>query len=153
MGEPSRKTTIFTEELWSSVRVTIGFLVTSLIAQFGRAAISMKSVDGSKLLPFKNDEGHGVLGDLQCCRNVLVPFPRSVPTKSCLRALHSSDLIAWFLLWHALSTVGPYIDRCVPFQIMSNHLNLPQVVSNQVVETSQGWSMETGCAWAQFRVS
>jgi hypothetical protein len=34
--------------------------------------------------------------------------------------------------------VGPYIDRCVPFQIMSNQLNLLQVDSNQVVETSQG---------------
>ena len=66
---------------------------------------------GSKLLPFKNDGGHCVLGDLQCCRN-------------------SFDLMAWFLLWHALSAVGPYIDRCVPFQIMSNQLNLPQVDSN-----------------------
>ena len=28
------------------------------------------------------------------------------------------------------STVGPYIDRCVPFQIMSNQFNLPQVDSN-----------------------
>jgi hypothetical protein len=27
--------------------------------------------------------------------------------------------------------------------IKFNHLNLPQVDSNQVVETSQGWSMET----------
>jgi hypothetical protein len=63
------------------------------------------------------------------------------------------DLIAWFLLWLALSTVGPYIDRCVPFPIMSNQLNLPLVDSNQVVETSQWWSMETGCIWAQFRVS
>ena len=35
-------------------------------------------------------------------------------------------------------TVGPYIERCVPFQIMSNQLNLPQVYSNQVVETSHG---------------
>ena len=34
--------------------------------------------------------------------------------------------------------MGPYIDRCVPFQIMSNQLNLPQVDSKQVVETSQG---------------
>ena len=34
------------------------------------------------------------------------------------------DLIAWFLLWHALSTVGPYIDRCAPFQSMSNQLTL-----------------------------
>jgi hypothetical protein len=66
---------------------------------------------------------------------------------------NSFDLITWFLLWHALSTVGPYIDRCVPFQIMSNQLNIPQVDSNQVVETSQGWSMETGCTWSQFRIS
>jgi hypothetical protein len=51
---------------------------------------------------------------------------------------NSFDLMAWFLLWHALSTLGPYIDRCVPFQIMSNQLNWPQVDSNQVVETSQG---------------
>jgi hypothetical protein len=34
---------------------------------------------GFKLLPFKNDGGHCVIGELQCCRNVLVPFPRSVP--------------------------------------------------------------------------
>jgi hypothetical protein len=54
----------------------------------------------------------------------------------------SFDLIASFLLWYALSTVGPYIDKCVPFQIMSNQLNLPQVYSNQLVETSQGWLME-----------
>ena len=50
---------------------------------------------------------------------------------------NSFDLMAWFLLWHALSTAGPYIDRCGPSQIMSNQLNLPQVESNQVVETSQ----------------
>jgi hypothetical protein len=37
-----------------------------------------------------------------------------------------------------VSAVGPYIDRVVPFQIMSNQLNLPQVEANQVVETSQG---------------
>jgi hypothetical protein len=41
----------------------------------------------------------------------------------------------------ALSTVGP-VYRQVPFQIMSNQLNLPQVESNQVVEKSQGWSTE-----------
>ena len=49
---------------------------------------------------------------------------------------NSFDLMAWFFIWNALSTVGPYIDRCVPFQIMSNQLNLPQVDSNQLVETS-----------------
>ena len=45
----------------------------------GRAPSSWKSIGGSKLLPFKNRGGHCVLGDLQCCRNVLVPFLRSVP--------------------------------------------------------------------------
>jgi hypothetical protein len=33
--------------------------------------------------------------------------------------------------------MGAYIDRCMPFQIMSNQLNLPQLDSNQVVETSR----------------
>ncbi len=50
--------------------------------------------------------------------------------------------MAWFVLQHALLTVGPYIDSCVPFQIMSNQLNVPQVDSNKVVEASQGWSVE-----------
>jgi hypothetical protein len=59
----------------------------------------------------------------------------------------SFDLMAWFLLWHALSTMGHYMDRCVPLQIMSNQLNLPRV------ESSQGWSMETGCTWTQILVS
>ena len=66
---------------------------------------------------------------------------------------NSFDLMTWFLFWHALATVGPFIDRYVPFQIMSSQLNLSQVDFNQVVESSQGWSMETGCTWAQFRGS
>ena len=48
---------------------------------------------------------------------------------------NSFDLTACFLLWHALSTVGPYIDRCGAFQIMSNQLNLHQMDSYQIVET------------------
>jgi hypothetical protein len=40
---------------------------------------SRKSLGGSNILPFKNDGGHFVLGDLQWCRNVMVSFPRSVP--------------------------------------------------------------------------
>ena len=51
---------------------------SSPIAQFGRGASSRKSLCGSKLLPFNNDGGHCVLGDLQCSRHVLVPFTRSV---------------------------------------------------------------------------
>jgi hypothetical protein len=33
--------------------------------------------------------------------------------------------------------MGPYKDRCVPFQIRSNQLNLSQVDSNEVEETSR----------------
>jgi hypothetical protein len=71
MGESSRKTTVSAEELWSSFRVIIGFLVTSLTKalllrffQSGQAASSWKSLGGSKLLPVKNDGGHSVLWDL-----------------------------------------------------------------------------------------
>jgi hypothetical protein len=97
------------------------------IAQFGQASISRKSLGSSKLFPFKTDGGHFVLGGLQWSSMD-----------------NSFNLMAW---------LGAYIGRCVLFQIMSNHFNWPQVDSNQVVETSQGWTMETGCNWAQFWVS
>ena len=96
------------------------------IAQFGLAASSRKSLVGCKLFPFKNNGGHCNLGDLQCCRILLVHFPRSVPWHNPVSELY------------ALSTVGPYIDSCVPFQIMSNQFNLPQVDTSQVIETSHG---------------
>ena len=76
---------ISTEELWSSVsdHRVLGHLPDQgpppPIAQFGRVASSRKNLGCSKLLPFMNDGGHCVLGDLQCCRNVVGPFPRSVP--------------------------------------------------------------------------
>jgi hypothetical protein len=50
---------------------------------------------------------------------------------------NSFNFMAWFLLWHVLSTAGSYIDRWMPFLIISNQLNLPQVDSNQVVGTSR----------------
>jgi hypothetical protein len=99
------------------------------ISQFAWAASSRKSLGGSKHLPFKNDWGHCVLGDLQCCRNVVLHFPRSVPRHKPVSELYGQLL--WthglVLFWHALSTVGPYIDSSVPFQIMSNQLNLPPI--------------------------
>ena len=119
----------------------------SPIAQFGRAA-SSRWFQASSI---KEWWSHSVLGDLQCCRNVLIPFPRSVPQHNPLSAFsyNSFNLTACFFTL-SLSTVGLYIDRFVPFQIMSNQLNLPQVDSNWVIETSQGWSMVTGCTRAQF---
>ena len=62
--------------------VTIGFLVTYLTNALLPRLLSLAglpALGGSKLLPFKNDGGHCALGDLQHCRNVLGPFPQSVP--------------------------------------------------------------------------
>jgi hypothetical protein len=112
---------ISTEELWSSVsdHWVLGDVPdegpSPPIAQFGRATISRKSFGDSKLLPCKNEGCHCVLGDLQCYRNVLVPFSRS--TQSCLGTLRSVPSTSWLgfcsdMLCLALSTVGLYIDRC-----------------------------------------
>lgn len=50
------------------------------------------------------------------------------------------NFIVWLVLWHVLITVGPYTTCvCAPFQIISDELNIPQVDSNRVVETSEGW--------------
>ena len=120
------------------------------IDQFGQAASSRKSLGGSKLLPFKNDAT--VFFGTFNVAEMFGTLPQiSASTQSCLFTDNSFHLMALFLLWHSLSTVGSYIDR--PFQIMSNQLNFPQVDLNKVVETSQWWSMETGCTWAQFCVS
>ena len=74
---------ISTEELCQSNHQVLGHLPdqgpSPMIAQFDWAASSRMSIGGSKLFPFKNDGGHFVLGDLQCCRNVLVLFLRPVP--------------------------------------------------------------------------
>ena len=93
-----KRSPISTEEFWSSIRLTIGFLVISLTKALLPWLLSLvssrKSLGGSKLLPFKNDRGHCVLGDLQCCRNLLVPFPRSVP-QSYLGVLQTIPSTSW----------------------------------------------------------
>ena len=48
------------------------------IVQLDRSASFMKSLAGSKLLPFRNDGPHFVLVDFQWCRMFLVPFAKSV---------------------------------------------------------------------------
>ena len=65
-------------------------------------------------------------------------------TQSCLGTLRTIPSTSWLgfcsdmncQLWDLILT-GVCLSK-----IMSNQLNLPQVDSNQVVETSQGWSME-----------
>ena len=90
------------------------------IAQFGRAASYRKSLGGSKLLPFKNDGSHCVLGDLQCCQNVLVPFPRSVP-------LHNpvSELYGQFLQPHGLVFALTYIVNCGTLHVYRQIYSVP----------------------------
>ena len=104
---------ISTEELCSSVRVTIRFLVTSLtkallpqlLSLAGRPALGRVLVVPN-VFHFKND-GHCVLGDLQCCRNVLVPIPRSVPRQNPI-----SELYGQFLLPHGLVFALTCIVNC-----------------------------------------
>lgn len=117
--------------------------ISPSIARFGQEASSRKSPGCFKLLALT----------FNAAEIILYPTP-----DLCLDTILSwrstdNSCMAWFVLWHALLTVGSYIDRCVPFQIMSNQLNLPEVDSSQAVETSQGWSVRTGCTWAPFWVS
>ena len=130
---------ISTEELCSSLsdHRVLGHLpdqgLSSHFAQFGQAASSKKILGGSKLLSFKNDGGHCVIGDLQWCRNVLVSCSRSVPWHNPVSELYGQFLRPHGLVFALTCTVNfgtLYIFRCVSFQIMSNQLNLPQVDSN-----------------------
>ena len=59
---------------------------------------------------FKNDGGHCVLGDLQCSRNVLVPFPRSVPRHSLV-----SEFYRQFLWPHDLVFALTWTVNCGNF--------------------------------------
>jgi hypothetical protein len=118
----------------------------------GRPALL--SLGGSKLLPFKNDGGHCVLGDIQCCRNVFGTLPQiCATTQSCLGFLRTIpfDLMAWYFGLTCSVICGTLYRQVCAFSkscpiTWIDH----QVDSNQVVETSQGWSSETGCARAQF---
>ena len=83
----------------------------------------------SKLLPCKNDGGHCVLGDLQCFQKCFGTLPQiCASTQSCLRALRTIPSTSWLGFFSDMHC-GHYVDRWVPFQIMSNQLNLPQVDS------------------------
>ena len=74
-----------TEERWSSDRVTIRFLVTSLTKALLPRSLSLDSRPalGRVLVvpnfPFTDDGGHCAHWDLQSSRIFSVPFPRFVP--------------------------------------------------------------------------
>jgi hypothetical protein len=68
-----------------------------LIAQFGQAANSSKSLGGSKLLPFKNDGGHCVLGTFNAAEFFGTLPQICASTQYCLRCLRQ------FLRLHGLA--------------------------------------------------
>ena len=74
--------------LTSSMAVWLGvlFIHTTILSEFG-----------DEVFPFSEKLGHCVLGDLQCCRNVLVPFPRSV-----VRHNPVSEIYGTFLRPHGM---------------------------------------------------
>ena len=146
---------ISTEELWSSVRVTIGFLVTSLtkaliprLLSLARRPALGRVLVVPNFFHLRMMEATMFLGIFNTI-NVLGHFPRSVPWHNPV-----SELYGQFLRPHGFVFALTCTVNCgTLYRIMSNQLNLPQVDSNQVEETSQRWSMETGCTWAQFQVS
>jgi hypothetical protein len=140
---------ISTEELWSSVTVTIGFLVTSLTKDLLPRLLSLagwpalgRGLVVKNVFNLRTMEATMLLGTLNAAELFWIL------SQSCRDNI--LDLMSWLLLWHVLSTVQLHIDRCVLFQIISNQFHLPQMDSNRVVETSQAWAMETGSTWAQF---
>ena len=76
----------------NSVRVVIGFLVTSLtkvlLAQFGQMASSRKSLGSSIFFPFPKDGAHCALENFQHSRNCVIPFLRSMLPRNCILAFH-----------------------------------------------------------------
>ena len=100
---------ISAEELWSSVRESDRWVLGHLPEQGPStliAASSRKSLGGSKPFPFKNKGVHSVLRDLQCCRNVLVPFATSVPRHNPVSELYGQFLQPCGLVFALTCTVN-----------------------------------------------
>jgi hypothetical protein len=135
---------ISTEKLQSSVRLTIGLLVTSLTKALLPRLLSLagRPVKGRVLaVPNENDGDHCVLGDLQCCRQFLVPIPRSVPRHNPVSELYGQFLqTSWLGFSFALTCTvncGTLYRQVCAFP---NPLKSIEFTTGglQVVETSQG---------------
>lgn len=124
---------------WSSVRVTRGFLLTSLAKARLPRLLSLAGREGlGRFLVVPNFfhlwmmVATVVFGTCEAAD--IFPYPSPdlcLDTILFLRSADNSfDPMAWSLLWHALSAVGPYIGRCWQSTIMSNQLNSSQVDSN-----------------------
>ena len=148
---------ISTEELWSTVRLTIGFLVTSM-TKTKAIHPRLLSLDGwpalGSILVVPNFfhlrmmEATVFLGTFNAVEIFWYPSPdlyldTILSRSSYVQYLRLHGLVLSLTctcqLWDLIQT-GVCLSKS-----LSNQLNLPQVDSNEVVETSQGWSMETEC--------
>ncbi len=140
---------------WSSTRVTIMFLVTSLdkpllhqLLWAGRPALGRVLVVPN-IFHLRIMEATVLLGIFSAAE-MFCSLPQiCAAIQSCLWALLAVPLNSW-LGFHSdmhLWAGRPFIERCVLFQF-----NLSQVDSNQGVETSRQWSREIGDTGATFQV-
>ena len=153
---PLEVSPISTQDLWISDRVSIRFLITSLTKALLPRMLSLAGWPAlGRVHNFRIMEASMLLGTFKAAE-FFKPSPDlcldTIPSL-CSSASSSFNHMACFLLWYALSAVRPYMDRWMPFQITSNQPFLPQVDSNQGVETSQRWSREMGGTCAKFQVS
>ncbi len=116
---------------WSSTRVNIGFLVTTLtspspsVAQFGQEASSKKNPDCFKRLPLRVTETTCFCGsslDVWLDANLFLSSTGSY-----------FDLRSWLLLWYALSAVRSFNKTCLsktyPFNWICHRLTRSVVTS------------------------
>ena len=105
---------VSTEELWSSDRVTIGFLVHSLTKALLHQLLNFARRPGlGRFLVVPNFFHLRMMVFLGTFNNGDIfwyPSPDLCldTIRSWSSTYNSFDLMAWFLLWHALSTVGSY---------------------------------------------
>lgn len=109
---------------WSSVRVTVGFLVTlltmallsQLLTEFDWAASSRKRPSGSssisfQLLLFHGNGDHCASGDIQCFRNGFTQLPRFEPQNN-LIAETCREILSLHGLFYLTCPVTLYTKLC-----------------------------------------
>ena len=152
------KLPISSQDLWSSARVTIGFLVTfhtksllpRLLSLAGRPAPGRVLVVPN-LLCYYIMEAIVLLGTFNAA------FPRSVPRPNPVSELWGQFLRPHGLVFFALTCIVSCETLYRQVCAFPNHVQSIEFTtdadSNQGVETSQRWSRETGGIWAKFQVS
>ncbi len=82
------------------------------IAQFGQEA-SSNSIKGKR--------DYTLLWTFNAAEIFLYPSPH-LGLDRILSRRSTDNFLAWFVLWHTLLSVRPYIDRCVPNHVQSTEL-------------------------------